>query len=121
MTVLFKKVADLPSVGRRSYAVMVFAALLPWQFFANALTNASQSLVGNANMISKVYFPRIIVPASAVMVSLADFFISFLILGGLMAWFQFLAHLADVHASSLRCASPSSPRWAPACSSRRSR
>jgi lipopolysaccharide transport system permease protein len=90
MTVLFKKVANLPSVGDAPYAVMVFAALLPWQFFANALTNASQSLVGNANMISKVYFPRIIVPASAVMVSLADFFISFAILGGLMAWFQFL-------------------------------
>jgi lipopolysaccharide transport system permease protein len=89
MTVLFKKVANLPSVGDAPYAVMVFAALLPWQFFANALTNASQSLVGNANMISKVYFPRIIVPASAVMVSLADFFISFIILGGLMAWFQF--------------------------------
>lgn len=89
MTVVFRKMANLPSIGDAPYAVMVFAALLPWQFFANALTNASQSLIGNANMISKVYFPRVIVPASAVMVSLADFFLSFLILGGLMAWFQY--------------------------------
>lgn len=89
MTIVFRKMANLPSLGDAPYAVMVFAALLPWQFFANALTNASQSLIGNANMISKVYFPRVIVPASAVMVSLADFFLSFLILGGLMAWFQY--------------------------------
>ncbi len=89
MTIVFRKMANLPSLGDAPYAVMVFAALLPWQFFANALTNASQSLIGNANMISKVYFPRVIVPASAVIVSLADFFLSFLILGGLMAWFQF--------------------------------
>jgi lipopolysaccharide transport system permease protein len=90
MTVLFGKVANLPSVGDAPYAIMVFAALLPWQFFANALTNASQSLVSNANMISKVYFPRVIVPASSVLVSLIDFAVSFAILIGLMAWYQFL-------------------------------
>src|SRR5690606_8044910 len=53
MTIVFRKMANLPSIGDAPYAVMVFAALLPWQFFANALTNASQSLIGNANMISK--------------------------------------------------------------------
>lgn len=90
MTVLFGRVANLPSVGDAPYAIMVFAALLPWQFFANALTNASQSLVSNANMISKVYFPRVIVPASSVLVSLIDFAVSFAILVGLMVWYQFL-------------------------------
>jgi len=90
MTIIFGKVANLPSVGHAPYAIMVFAALLPWQFFSNALTNASQSLVGNANMISKVYFPRVIVPASSVLVSLIDFVVSFAILAGLMLWYQFL-------------------------------
>ncbi len=89
MTLIFGKVAGLPSIGGAPYAIMVFAALLPWQFFSNALTNASQSLVGNANMISKVYFPRVIIPGSSVLVSLVDFAVSFAILGGLMAWFSF--------------------------------
>ena len=65
MTVIFGKVAGLPSQGTAPYALMVFAALLPWQFFANALSISSQSLVGNANLISKVYFPRLIIPTSA--------------------------------------------------------
>lgn len=90
MVFIFQKMADLPSMGGAPYAIMIFAALLPWQFFANALTNASQSLVGNANMISKVYFPRIIVPAGSVAVSLVDFLISFVILVGLMVWYFFL-------------------------------
>jgi lipopolysaccharide transport system permease protein len=90
MTLVFGRLAGLPSVGSAPYAIMVFAALLPWQFFANALTNASQSLVGNANMISKVYFPRVIVPTASVAVSLVDFVLSFAILAGLMAWYQFL-------------------------------
>lgn len=89
MTFVFGRLAGLPTVGEAPYSIMVFAALLPWQFFANALTSASQSLVGNANMISKVYFPRVIVPASSIVVSLVDFLVSFVILGGLMAWFQF--------------------------------
>jgi len=89
MVFVFSVLAKLPSVGKAPYAVMVFAAMLPWQFFANTLSNASQSLVGNANMISKVYFPRIIVPASSVMVSLTDFLISFGILGVLMVWYQY--------------------------------
>ncbi len=89
MVFIFSVLARVPSVGNAPYPIMVFAALLPWQFFASTLTNASQSLVGNANMISKVYFPRVIVPASSVMVSLVDFLVSFAILGGLMAWFQY--------------------------------
>lgn len=89
MTLVFGRIAGLPSIGAAPYAIMVFAALLPWQFFSGALTNASQSLVGNANMISKVYFPRVIIPASSILVSLVDFAVSFLILVGLMVWFQF--------------------------------
>jgi lipopolysaccharide transport system permease protein len=68
---------------------MVFAAMLPWMFFSSALASASQSMVGNANLISKVYFPRLIIPASAVVTSFADFLISFVILVGMMIWYGF--------------------------------
>jgi lipopolysaccharide transport system permease protein len=88
LTVIFSKVAGLTS--SIPYALLVFAALLPWQFFATALAEASNSLIGNANLISKVYFPRLIVPASAVITSLVDFLISFAILLGLMAWYRFV-------------------------------
>ena len=63
MTIIFGRVAGLPSEGSAPYAVMVFAALLPWQFFSNALSSTSQSVVSNASLISKVYFPRMIIPA----------------------------------------------------------
>jgi lipopolysaccharide transport system permease protein len=89
MTVIFGKVAGLPSVGTAPYAVMVFAAILPWQFFSNALSSASQSLVGNANLISKVYFPRMIVPTSSVVVSFIDFLVCGVILLVLMASYRF--------------------------------
>ncbi len=82
-----RKVAGLSST--LPGPILVFAALLPWQFFSTALSEASNSLIGNANLISKVYFPRLIVPASAVITSLVDFGISFVILLGLMAWFRF--------------------------------
>lgn len=88
-TVIFGKLAKLPAEGSAPYAIMVYAALLPWQFFANALTEASGSLVVNANLISKVYFPRLIVPASSVITCFVDFLISGLILIGLMCWYQF--------------------------------
>jgi lipopolysaccharide transport system permease protein len=88
-TIIFSKVAKLPSDGTAPYAIMVFAALMPWQFFSNSLSESSQSLVANSNLVSKVYFPRLIIPASSVIVSLVDFLISFVILIGLMAWFQF--------------------------------
>lgn len=90
MTVVFGKVAGLPSEGAAPYALMVFAAMLPWQFFASSLSSASDSLVGNANLISKVYFPRMIIPAGAVITSFVDFLISFGILVGMMAFYRFV-------------------------------
>lgn len=89
MTVIFGKIAGLPSQGGAPYPIMVFAAMLPWQFFANALSSSSQSIVGNANLVSKVYFPRLIIPASSIVVSLMDFLVAGSILVGMMAWFQF--------------------------------
>lgn len=89
-TVIFGKIARLPTEGATPYALMVFAGLLPWQLFSTSLTGASNSLVGNANLLSKVYFPRLIVPASAVVVAFIDFVISFGILVCLMAWYHFL-------------------------------
>lgn len=91
-TVVFGKLAKLPSNGV-PYPVMVFAALLPWQFFANSLTESSNSLIDNANLLTKVYFPRLIVPAGAVIVSLVDFLISCVILVGIMAWYGFAPDL----------------------------
>ncbi len=88
-TVVFGKLAKLPSEGA-PYPILVFAGMLPWQFFANALSECSNSLISNANLISKVYFPRLIVPASAVIVSLVDFMVSGIILLGLMAWYDFV-------------------------------
>jgi lipopolysaccharide transport system permease protein len=88
LTVVFGKIAALPSNGI-PYPILVFAATLPWQFFANSLTEASISLVGNAHVVSKVYFPRLILPAGAVITSLVDFLISLGLLAALMAFFQF--------------------------------
>src|SRR5262249_2670266 len=79
-----------PSDGTAPYALMVFAGMLPWTFFATAVADTSNSLIGNANLISKVYFPRLIVPIAAVMVAFADFLISFAILVALMVWYQFV-------------------------------
>jgi len=88
-TVVFGKIAKLPA-GNVPYPILVFAGMLPWQFFSNALSESSNSLIGNANLISKVYFPRMIVPAGAVIVGFVDFMISFLIMAGLMVWYGFL-------------------------------
>src|SRR5712672_3501806 len=89
-TVVFGKLAKLPSEGAAPYALMVFAGMLPWSFFATALSDSSNSLIGNANLISKVYFPRLIVPIAAVTVAFVDFLISFAILVGLMVWYAFV-------------------------------
>jgi lipopolysaccharide transport system permease protein len=89
-TVVFGKLANLPSDGDAPYALMVFAGMLPWTFFSTALADASNSLIGNASLISKVYFPRLIVPTAAVVVAFVDFLISFVILVGLMVWYRFL-------------------------------
>src|ERR1043166_755650 len=83
-TLVFSKIAKLPAEGV-PYPVMVFAAMLPWQLFATSLTEGSGSLITNANLISKVYFPRLIVPASAVIVSFVDFAIGMGLLAILMA------------------------------------
>ncbi|MBE9112100.1 ABC transporter permease [Nodosilinea sp. LEGE 07298] len=87
-TVVFGRLANLPSEGGAPYPILVFSAMLPWQFFANALSECSNSLITNANLISKVYFPRLVVPTSAVIVSFVDFLISGIILLGLLAWYQ---------------------------------
>jgi lipopolysaccharide transport system permease protein len=88
-TVVFGRIAKMPSNGI-PYPILVFAAMLPWQFFANSLSEASQSLILNTNLISKVYFPRLIIPAGAVITSLVDLLISAALLGFVMAWFRFL-------------------------------
>jgi len=88
-TIVFGKLAQLPS-GGVPYPILVFAAMLPWQFFASALAECSNSLITNSNLISKVYFPRLIVPSSAVIVSFVDFLISGMILLALMIWFNFV-------------------------------
>ncbi len=89
-TFIFGYIAKLPSEGNAPYPILVFAGLLPWQFFSGALTECSNSLVNNANLLSKVYFPRLIVPTSAVIVSFVDFMISGMIMLGLMAWYNFI-------------------------------
>jgi lipopolysaccharide transport system permease protein len=88
-SVVFGNLAKLPSQGV-PYPILVFAGMLPWQFFSSALSESSNSLISNANLISKVYFPRLIVPASAVIVSFVDFLVSGMILLGLMAWYNFV-------------------------------
>jgi lipopolysaccharide transport system permease protein len=88
-TFVFGKVAKLPSEGNAPYALMVFAGLLPWQFFSSSLTEASNSLIGNTNLITKVYFPRLIIPASAVITSFVDFAISFGLLVLMMIGYQY--------------------------------
>jgi lipopolysaccharide transport system permease protein len=89
-TFIFSKVAKLPAPGSVPYALLVFAAMLPWQFFSTALGEASNSLIGNSNLISKVYFPRMIVPASSVITSFVDFLITLGLMAGMMIWYGFL-------------------------------
>jgi lipopolysaccharide transport system permease protein len=88
-TVVFGRVAGLPSEGGAPYPVMVFAGMLPWFLFSTILSEASNSLVGNANLVEKVYFPRLIIPASSGVVALVDFAINLAILFGLMVWYGF--------------------------------
>ena len=88
-TVVFGQLAKLPSEGA-PYPILVFSAMLPWQFFSNSLSECSNSLITNANLLSKVYFPRLVVPTSAIVVSFVDFMISGMILLALMAWYNFV-------------------------------
>jgi lipopolysaccharide transport system permease protein len=88
-TAVFGVLAKLPSDGV-PYPLLVFAAMLPWNFFANALSESSGSLIGNANLLTKVYFPRIIVPVSSIIASLIDFVISLVIMAAIMLWYGYL-------------------------------
>lgn len=88
-TVIFGRIAQLPSEGDAPYALLVFAAMLPWTLFSTALSEASNSLIGNANLISKVYFPRLIIPTASVVTAFVDFLISFTLLVVLMIYYQF--------------------------------
>ncbi len=87
---VFNRIAKLEYTGKAPYILMVFAGMLPWQFFSNALSESSNSLIGNSNLITKVYFPRLIVPASSVITTLVDFAISFGIMIIMMLWFRFV-------------------------------
>ena len=88
-TIVFGRLAKLPSDGAVPYPVLVFAGMLPWFLFSSILGEASSSLVGNANLIGKVYFPRLIIPASSAVVALVDFSINLALLFALMAWYGF--------------------------------
>jgi lipopolysaccharide transport system permease protein len=89
-TFIFSRVAKLPAPGSIPYPLLVFAAMLPWQFFSTAMAEASNSLIGNSNLISKVYFPRLIVPAGSVITSFVDFLITLGLMAGMMVWYGFL-------------------------------
>jgi lipopolysaccharide transport system permease protein len=89
LTIVFGKIAKLPS-GGVPYAIMVYAAMLPWQYFSSSFSEASNSLIANSNLLTKVYFPRLIIPSTSVVVSLIDFLISLAILALLMVYYQYM-------------------------------
>jgi len=89
LTFVFGRLGKMPS-GGVPYPLLVFCGMLPWQFFASAMAESGNSLVSNSNLISKVYFPRLIVPASSIFTSLVDFLISGTFLVVLMVWFQYV-------------------------------
>jgi lipopolysaccharide transport system permease protein len=89
-TIIFGRIAQLPTDGTVPYALMVFAGMLPWTFFSNGLSDAANSVINSANLITKVYFPRLIVPTATVVVALVDFLINFCMLVVLMVWYQFM-------------------------------
>jgi lipopolysaccharide transport system permease protein len=90
LTIIFGRIAKLPTEGVAPYAIMVFAGMLPWTLFSSGLSEASNSLINNEKLISKVYFPRLIVPIATIVVALVDFLISFCILLALMVWYHYL-------------------------------
>lgn len=89
-TIIFGRLASLPSEGATPYPILVLAGMLPWFLFSSILGDASSSLIGNANLIGKVYFPRIILPASTAVVALVDLAINLVVLLTLMAFYGFL-------------------------------
>ena len=88
-TIIFGRIAQLPTDGTAPYALMVFAGMLPWTFFSNGLSEASNSVINSGSLITKVYFPRLIVPTATVVVAFVDFLINFCMLLLLMVWYQF--------------------------------
>jgi lipopolysaccharide transport system permease protein len=88
-TIVFGRLARLPSEGTAPYPIMVFAGMLPWFLFSSILSDASSSIVGNGNLIGKVYFPRIIIPTSSVVTALVDFSINLFMVAILMIWYRF--------------------------------
>ena len=89
-TVIFGRLAKLPSDGNAPYALLVFSAMLPWTLFSTSLSEASNSLIGNEKLISKVYFPRMIVPMATIVTAFVDFLISFFLLLAMMVYYQFI-------------------------------
>lgn len=87
-TIVFSRIAGLKNTSNAPYALMVFSGMLPWQFFSNSLSESSNSLSTNVSLITKVFFPRLIIPASTILTSLVDFFISFGLLIILLFWYQ---------------------------------
>jgi lipopolysaccharide transport system permease protein len=94
-TLFFGRLAKIPSDGI-PYPIFVYVGLLPWTYFSNAVSNSGNSLVGSANLITKVYFPRLIVPSSASLAGLLDLFIAMFVLGVLMIWYQFVPSVIGV-------------------------
>ena len=92
-TVVFSRIAKLPAPSAVPYALLVMAAMLPWQFFSTSLSESSNSLISNSNLISKIYFPRLIVPAGAVITSFVDFLITLGLMALLMVWYRFAPDL----------------------------
>jgi lipopolysaccharide transport system permease protein len=90
IVVVFSKLAKLPSEGEAPYTIMALAGLLPWLFFSNALSESSNSLISNTNLFTKVYFPRILIPASSIVLGFVDFLITFVMLLLIMIWYQFV-------------------------------
>lgn len=94
-TLFFGRLAKMPSDGM-PYPIFVYVGLLPWTYFANAVSNSGNSLVGSANLITKIYFPRLIVPASASLAGLLDFFVAMFVLGVLMIHYSFLPSIVGI-------------------------
>ena len=89
-TFVFGKIANLSSPINAPYALLVLTGLLPWQLFSNGFVGSSASLVENSNLISKIYFPRLIIPAAAMVVAFVDFMLGFIILVGVMFWYNYV-------------------------------
>ncbi len=89
-TVVFGKLAKLPTEGNAPYALLVFAGMLPWTLFSSALTGAADSMIASSALVGKVYFPRMIIPVATVVTALIDFLVSLSILAAVMVWYRFV-------------------------------